>query len=128
MKFFYRASGRSRVFFWKFWKKISCKWCGNRWWKLIRWRWNWIKRMKIEYSSRINLLNTGGSCSCIKIQIKKKKKITKSEICQELQYLKLSLIYLRDYGYFEELSNKIMKKLKKFWWGGCILCLFPLYI
>ena len=26
------------------------------------------------------LLNTGGSCSCIKIQIKKKKEITMSEI------------------------------------------------
>ena len=56
--------------------------------------------MKIEYSSRINALNTGGSCSCIKIQIKKKKEITKSEICQKLQYLKLSLIYLRDYVEF----------------------------
>ncbi len=36
--------------------------------------------MKIEYSSRINLLNTGGSCSRIKIQIKKKEEIAKSEI------------------------------------------------
>jgi hypothetical protein len=35
---------------------------------------------EIEYSSRINLLNTGGSCSCIKIQIKKKKELTKIEI------------------------------------------------
>ena len=60
------------------------------------------------------LVKQGGSCSWIKIQIKKKKEITKSEICQELQHLKLSLIYLQDYGYFKELSNKIMKKLKKF--------------
>ena len=59
------------------------------------------------------LVKQGGSCSWIKIQIKKKKEITKSEICQELQHLKLSLIYLQDYGDFEELSNKIMKKLKK---------------
>lgn len=36
--------------------------------------------MKIEDSSKINLLNTGGSCSCIKIQIKKKKEIAMSEI------------------------------------------------
>ena len=35
---------------------------------------------EIEYSLRINSLNTGGSCSCIKIQVKKKKEITMSKI------------------------------------------------
>ena len=36
--------------------------------------------MKIKHSSKINLLNIGGSCSCIKIQIKKKKEITLATI------------------------------------------------
>ena len=49
---------------------------------------------EIEYSSRINLLNTGESCSCIKIQIKKKKEITMSEIYQGLQYLNWFSAYL----------------------------------
>ena len=33
-----------------------------------------------NYERKINLLNTGGSCSRIKIQIKKKKEITMSKI------------------------------------------------
>lgn len=64
---------------------------------------------KIEYSSRINLLNTGGSCSCIKFRLKEERNNKERDSLGIYSTLTGSLLIFKIMRNFGMHSNEIMK-------------------